>query len=261
MMDLTASACDASEAMRWSVSSLVDAMHLGSTGLPVGGFAYSQGLEQAHEDGLISDRDSAAHWIRDALILVLARQDLPYWLACHAAARQRSWNELDDLVQELVALRETAELRMESAQMGYSIMQLFHQWWPAPDGRTADAFNASGGGALENPCELPDALQRKLACNYTAAHATLCAIRTMPATVGLTVYVWSWLEAQVMAALKIVPLGQRDGQWLLHQARQWIEQSVQIARETPLAQAGSAPFGLAILSARHETQYTRLFRS
>ena len=221
---------------------MVDALHLASASLPVGGFAYSQGLEQAHASGLVLRRDQAAEWIRDVLLQVLARQDLPLWLACHDAAVQGQWDSLEQHTRALVALRESAEFRLESRQMGYSLMQLYPQWL--------------------HPEQMPRSEQlESLARNYTAAHATLTALRGMSWSIGLTAYVWSWLESQVMAAVKILPLGQRDGQWLFHEARGWVAQAVQDARHVDVDAAGSAAFGLAILSARHETQYSRLFRS
>lgn len=221
---------------------MVDALHLASASLPVGGFAYSQGLEQAHASGLVQNRVQAAQWIRDALLLVQARQDLPLWLACHDAATQRQWEILEQHARALVALRESAEFRLESQQMGYSLMQLYPQWLSAE----------------QMPCHR---LLEILARNYTAAHATLAALRAMPWPVGLTAYVWSWLESQVMSAVKILPLGQRDGQWLFHEARSWVAQAVQGARDVDVNTAGTAAFGLALLSTRHETQYSRLFRS
>jgi len=223
-------------------SGMVDALHLASASLPVGGFAYSQGLEQAHASGLVLSRDQAAEWIHDVLLQVLARQDLPLWLACHDAAVKGQWEVLEQHTQTLVALRESAEFRLESRQMGYSLMQLYPQWL-SPE---------------QMPCSQRLA---SLARNYTTAHATLTALRGMSWSIGLTAYVWSWLEGQVMAAVKILPLGQRDGQWLLHQARGWVTQAVQAARQVDVNAAGTAAFGLAILSTRHETQYSRLFRS
>ena len=221
---------------------MIDALHLASASLPIGGFAYSQGLEQAHASGLVQNRVQAADWLRDALLLVLARQDLPLWLACHDAATRANWEVLAQHTQSLVALRESAEFRLESQQMGYSLMQLYPQWVRPED----------------MPCS---AMQESLARNYTAAHATLTALRRMGWSVGLIAYIWSWLESQVMAAVKILPLGQRDGQWLLHQARGWVAQAVQGARDVDANAAGTAAFGLAMLSTRHETQYSRLFRS
>lgn len=222
--------------------SMVDALHLASASLPVGGFAYSQGLEQAHANGLLSCREDAARWIRDVLLLVLARQELVLWVACHSATTKGRYAELERHVSRLCALRETAEFRLESRQMGFSMVQMYPQW--------IDDQQMPSGEILD-----------RLALNYTAAHAALTALRGLPCTVGLAAYVWSWLESQVMASIKIIPLGQRDGQWLLHQARPWLDKALDLATRTSLAEAGSAAFGLSIASAWHETQYCRLFRS
>lgn len=134
--------------------------------------------------------------------------------------------------------------------MAYSLIQLAGDWL------TEDASDT------EHAClKLPDDLRELLCRSHTAAHAWLSARRGIPSQTGLTIYVWSWVEAQVAAAVKIVPLGQRDGQRLLHQARAWIDTAVRVANNTPLEDAATAAFGLTILSARHETQYSRLFRS
>jgi urease accessory protein len=220
----------------------LDALHLASPALPIGGFAYSQGLEQAHALAQVIDKASAATWIEDHLLLVLARQELPWWLACYEAASACDWPLLQRHVQTLMALRETAEFRLESKQMAYSLVRLFDQWLPLEDRPPEDVVQAVSG-------------------NLTAAHATLCASRRLDKVPALTAYLWAWLENQVLAAVKIIPLGQLDGQALMHGLKPCVAQAIEQARHTALCQAASAPIGLAIMSAFHETQYTRLFRS
>lgn len=224
----------------------LDAMHLASPSLPVGGFAYSQGLEQAHASGLVRDKASAQIWIGDALLLILARQELPAWLACFRYTRRQDWQSVMALTDDLAALRETAELRLESRQMAYSMIRLYAQWLP------------EGFPEAIKPSEQ---VKAKLATNYTMAHAVLCGLRLTDERIGLTAFVWSWLENQVLAAIKTVPLGQLDGQALLHELKPSVTQAMTIAQETPLDLAASAPIGLAMISSQHETQYSRLFRS
>jgi urease accessory protein len=77
----------------------------------------------------------------------------------------------------------------------------------------------------------------------------------------LTAYLWSWVENQVLAAMKIVPLGQVEGQELLHRLKEDIPAACLVAQSIRITEAGSAAFGLALTSTRHETQYSRLFRS
>ena len=221
------------------IQSLLSALHLASPALPVGGFAYSQGLEQAIEDRWVTQVEQAYVWIRDVLLLNLARQELPLWLVCHRAVMQLDWSALATANQELYALRETAEFRLESVQMGHSMTKLFAQW---PQGAALNALSI----------EL---------WTYPASYAALAAISGVDETMASTAYLWSWVENQVLAAVKIIPLGQIDGQKLLHRLKGDVERATEIARSTDPAHAGSAAFGLAVASARHESQYSRLFRS
>lgn len=221
------------------LNALLSALHLASPALPVGGFAYSQGLEQAIEDRWVADMDQAYVWIRDGLLLNLARQELPWWLHCYDAAAEQHWDILLDGNQQLSAMRETAELRLESLQMGYSMAKLFAQW------PSAQALAA-----------LTD-----VTWSYPAAFAALAACTGVEKETALAAYLWSWVENQVLAAIKTVPLGQIEGQQLLHRLKEDIAAACVVAQSTSTAEAGSAPFGLALVSARHETQYSRLFRS
>ena len=220
----------------------IDALHLASPLLPIGGFAYSQGLEQAQASGWVTDRGSAEVWIRDALLLVLAQQELPAWLACFRATRRSDWATVIELAYEWTALRETAELRLESRQMAYSMVRLFEQW-VVPERMP------------------PTGVMQRIATNHTMAHATLCGLRFNDETIALSAFVWAWLENQVLSAVKIVPLGQLDGQVLMHALKPAVGQAIATAQVTDLSAAGSAPVGLAMVSSQHETQYTRLFRS
>lgn len=220
----------------------LDALHLSSPLLPIGGFAYSQGLEQAQASGWVTDRDSAEAWIRDTLLLVLAQQELPAWLVCFRATRRNDWATVIELTQEWAAMRETAELRLESRQMAYSLVRLFEQW-VVPEHMP------------------PTGVMQRIAINHTMAHATLCGLRFNDETIGLSAFIWAWLENQVLSAVKIVPLGQLDGQRLTHALKPDIGPAIATAQATDLGAAGSATVGLAMVSSQHETQYTRLFRS
>jgi len=221
------------------LNALLSALHLASPALPVGGFAYSQGLEQAVEDGWVTDREQTYVWIRDSLLLNLARQELPWWLYCYEAAARQDWSVLIKGNQQLAALRETAELRLESKQMGYSMARLFAQW----------------------PCAQALAQRSELAWSYPAAYAALAACSGIASDAALAAYLWSWVENQVLAAMKTVPLGQIEGQELLHRLKDDIARACLTAQSTSLSDAGSAAWGLALASTRHETQYSRLFRS
>ena len=222
-----------------NANAILAALHLASPALPVGGFAYSQGLEQAIEDRWVTNMESAYRWIRDGLVLNLARQELPWWLACYRAAAQSDWMRVVEVNDRLHALRETGEFRLESVQMGHSMAKLFAQW---PQGQ-------------------PLADLTEVVWVYPSAHAALAAVSGVTQELALSAYLWSWIENQVLAAVKSVPLGQIEGQALLHRLKVDIVHAMEIAENINSEEAGSAAFGLAITSARHETQYSRLFRS
>jgi urease accessory protein UreF len=104
------------------------ALHLASPALPIGGFAYSQGLEQAIEDRLVHDAQTAQIWIHDILMFSLAKQELVLWIGAHDAVSADDIQALDRINTEILSLRETREFRLESTQMGQSLAKLFPQW-------------------------------------------------------------------------------------------------------------------------------------
>jgi urease accessory protein len=213
-------------------------LQLASPSLPVGAYSYSQGLEAAVEAGVVTNAESAARWIGDVMALSLAGMEAPIFLRLAAAweaddvEAARRWNA------EFVASRETAELRGETLQMAYSLRHLLRDLG-------VDA------AALERIEELA----------YPAAFAFAVAAWRIDAREALAAYLFAWAENQVLAALKSVPLGQTDGQRILLELANRIPAVVEgaaAARDEDLANL--AP-GLALASARHETQYSRIFRS
>jgi urease accessory protein len=220
------------------------ALHLASPALPIGGFAYSQGLEQAIEDRLVHDAQTAQIWIHDILMFSLAKQELVLWIGAHDAVSADDIQALDRINTEILSLRETREFRLESRQMGQSLAKLFPQWPEA-----------------QHFIQQLKAYPKTIALTYTAAFAAICAASKIPLELGLTSYLWGWAENQVVAAVKQIPLGQSAGQAILHELKKSIPEAIAIACNTPADELGSAAIGLAITSARHENQYSRLFRS
>ncbi|MGH8619585.1 MAG: urease accessory protein UreF [Burkholderiales bacterium] len=212
-------------------------LQLASPTLPVGAYSYSQGLEAAVEAGLVSTADNALRWITDILAYSVARMEAPVLLRlCRAwtaqdAAAVAYWNAL------FLASRETAELRAETAQMGYSLTRLL------------DTLAIGTSMTDEEEIAFPTAFARAVA-----------AWRIDPQQ-ALVAYLWAWAENQVMAAVKAVPLGQTDGQRLLLALGATLSEAVMEAARLADDELGNFSPGLALLSARHETQYSRLFRS
>ena len=148
------------------------------------------------------------------------------------------------LNDDFLASRETAELRAETVQMGWSLVRLLAE---------LDAFAALPGWrgrllAIEAPC-------------FPTVWSAAAAAWQVPPDQALAAYLWAWAENQVMAAVKAVPLGQSAGQRLLATLGERIPALAEGALALPEAAWSNYTPGLAIASCRHETQYTRLFRS
>lgn len=205
-------------------------LQLASPTLPVGAYSYSGGLEAAIEAGLVKDAASAARWIGDVLEHSVGRMEAPVLSRMlREPARLAEWNEL------FLASRETAELRAETVQMGYSLARLL-----------ADV------GADPVPLEEP---------SYPAAYAHAVAAWKVEPSRALVAYLFAWVENQVMAAVKAVPLGQTEAQRMLLALGERAEAAAHAAMEVDDASLGNFTPGLAMLSSLHETQYSRLFRS
>jgi urease accessory protein len=217
-----------------ALGTLLALLQLASPTLPVGGFAYSQGLETAIGDGTVHDAATAQRRIGDLLSLVLARFEAPLWLRVHDAVCAADetlvarWNE------ELLATRETAELRAETLQMGASLLRVF------------------AALKLSTP---------HLEATYPAAFAIACARLGIARDDGLAAYLWAWTENQALVAMKTIPLGQQAGQAMLTALHPVIRGAVETAAALADDELGTAAVGFALQSARHETQYSRLFRS
>lgn len=226
-------------------AALVRLLQLASPTLPVGAYSYSQGLEWAVESGRIGDEAAAADWIEGALQASPAGLEVPLLRAMMDGWRAQVSPRLESLNETFLASRESAELRAETLQMGYSLARLVHE---------LDSFESAALARLE-------AIDR---ASFPLVWSFVCTQWHIEPQDALAAYLWSWLENQVMAAVKLVPLGQAAGQRLLRRIGERIAPLV--ARALPGDDKwedrlhGFAP-ALAIASSRHETQYTRLFRS
>jgi urease accessory protein len=220
-------------------TALTQLLRLASPMLPVGAYAYSQGMEWAVEDGAIGDEADALAWIADLLQFNVGTLEAPMWRRLH-----RAWQERDDASarhwnERFIATRETAEFRSETLQMGGALRAV-----------------------LEATREIDTAaLDRIAAPAFPTAFSFAAHGLGIPLREGLTGYLWAWAENQVSAAMKLVPLGQSSGQRMLVSLIALLPGIADGA--LALEEDGLSNFApaLAIASSRHETQYTRLFRS
>jgi urease accessory protein len=224
---------------------LAQALRLASPALPVGGFSYSQGLEWAVEAGTVADEAGAQVWIADGLALPLARFELPLLLRLLRAWAAGDTPRVRALDAACLAAREAREPREEAQRMGHALDALLKV---LPEFATRAASPPAA---------------------WITVFAEACATLRLPEDAALTAYAMAWCENQTAAAVKLVPLGQSAAQRILSaliaalpDALVEAQRRAQAGDETdPLAGLETSLPGLAIACARHETQYTRLFRS
>lgn len=235
---------DAIIPMTIDLNEITALMQLASPALPIGGYSYSQGLEAAIDSGLVKDAASAERWIQEVFLGIFARSEAPLWLLSYQAWADGDQKAVQDLNDYFLASRETQELRAETEQMGWSLLQIAQSLgW--------------GGESVERLAGMKP-LSLLTAHTYASFHLKIQAQN------GLAAYAFSWIENQVAASLKAIPLGQVAGQQALTKIRLLVPQMVAGAKErakSDLSMIDNFSPMLAILSSRHETQYSRLFRS
>lgn len=206
---------------------------------PVGAYAYSSGLESAIHRGWVSDASALRAWIDGVMVYGLARLDVPVLARCYAAWQAGDASALKHWSAVLRATRETAELEQEDRQLGSALARLL------------DGLGVADASVWRERCDV------SYPCMFALA-AVRWHIDVRTAACG---YLWAWCENQVTAAMKLMPLGQTAGQQVLTA----VAGSITGAADNGLArvdeEVGQQLHGLAMASAWHETQYSRLFRS
>jgi urease accessory protein len=218
-------------------AALLQLIWLASPALPVGGFSYSEGLEAAVDQGLVTDERTVADWLADQLHLNLARGDLAVIAQAVPAWRAPDLQRIAALNDWVLQTRESAELRQQTEQMGRSLVEWAKAVHPA----------------------LVEGLAQGL--TYPTAFALAASASGASTREVLLCFAFGWAENMTQSAIKSVPLGQSAGQRILQRLAAEIPQAVDEA--LVLGDEDRQAFSplLAILSARHETQYSRLFRS
>jgi urease accessory protein len=217
---------------------LLRLFHLVSPALPVGAYAYSQGLEYAVHAGWIRDEAGTLAWLEGLSSRAVGTLDLPILYRLQGAWQTGNLSAVDRWNAQLLASRETAELRAEDLHLGGALARVLIQ------------LEVPGAGRWT---ERPTA--------FATLFALAAAQWRIDAGDTLRGYLWAWSDNQVLAAIKLVPLGQSAGQRLLHRLIQSMPGIVERACHLEDGEIGVAVVSQTLASSWHESQYSRLFRS
>ena len=213
-----------------------------SPAYPVGAFSYSHGLETAVEDALVTRRADLVAYIETVLRHGAGKVDAALLVAAWRAANSDKPRVLDQVAQLAAAWRGTAETALETMQQGGSFTSITIAAWP--DARFA-AFAGRHAGRLAHP----------------VAFGAVAGFQGVPLLASVTAWLAAFGANLVSAGLRLVPLGQTDGQLAIAALQPIVQAAAQEALLADLDTMGTAAPMLELLSMRHETQYTRLFRS
>ena len=213
-----------------------------SPAYPIGAFSYSHGVETAVEEGFIKDRATLVTWLETVLKDGTGRVDGALFAAAWRAASADDWPAFDAIAERAAAWRGTSEMALESRQQGGSFLSITRNAWPHA---TLAAVHERLGGELALP----------------VAVALAAAVHGIAIEAALEGYLHAFTANLISAAVRAVPLGQSDGQIALASLEGWVQKAVAAALVSDLDEVGTATPLLDWCSMRHETQYTRLFRS
>jgi len=214
-----------------------------SPAYPIGAFSYSHGIETAVEEGFIKDRASLIAWMETVLQAGTGRVDSALFAAAWRAAEAKDWPEFDAIAERAAAWRGTSEMALESRQQGGSFLSITRNAWRHAD---LDTAHERLGGEIALP----------------VAVALAAAAHGIALEMALSGYLHAFTANLISAALRTVPLGQSDGQLALAALEVYVIRTVRAALAVEqLDEVGTATPLLDWCSLRHETQYTRLFRS
>ncbi|NET44824.1 urease accessory protein UreF [Okeania sp. SIO2B3] len=223
-------------------------LQLASPALPVGAYSYSEGIEVLVTRGKISDYDSLKNWLIDSLKFGSIRLEAALIIRAYWETNSGNLPLLNNWNNWATAVKETEELRLQSLQMGRTLIRLFMNIQP------------------DLSTELMSFIQNKLEtetdfCNFAIAYGLISASWKIEIETAILSYLHSWATNLVNAGVKLIPLGQTVGQKLLWELQNQIVLSAKEILKLKDDELNSCSWGLSLASMAHEVQYTRLFRS
>jgi urease accessory protein len=230
---------------RFSPLSLLRQQTWLSPAFPTGSYSYSHALEWAVEAGDIHDRKSLVDWLQADLCHGSGRNEAIFFIEAWRCATEDNCEKLLKVAELAAAFRGTSEFALETSQQAASCLATLRRVWPDP--------------LLETFSELLSELG--IAPVFSVVLGVLAARQDIPVTLALPAFLQSCLANLVTAGVRLIPLGQTDGQLAIAQLEEAVLAASEQAKQAKIQDLGSAAFMVDLASALHETQYTRLFRS
>jgi urease accessory protein len=224
---------------------LLDLMTLLSPSFPVGGYVYSHGIEYAVEEGRIKNEDDLCLWINAALSKGTGRIDGALFKLAWTAVTENKFEELQWAVERSDVMRGTSEMALESSSQGKAFLDTVSQIWKLEK--------------LDNAIEVIGSTGRQ--ATYPIAVAVVSAASDIPLRAALLAYFHAFSVNLVSAGIRLVPLGQVAGQRCIEELKSSINDMTETIFLGKIEDLGTAAPIIDWASMKHETQYTRLFRS
>ena len=213
-----------------------------SPAYPIGAFSYSSGIEWAVEAGDITDAAALQHWLAVMLADGSGFCDAVFFVHAHRAVGQADDGALRAVAELAAAFAPSKERHLETTAQGRAFLETTRAAWPTP---ALDRLLAIWDGAIALPL----------------AVGVACAGHGIALAPALQAYLHALAANLVSAGVRLIPLGQTDGQRVLAALEPVVAATAERALATALEDVGGAAFRADLASMRHETQHTRLFRS
>jgi urease accessory protein len=216
-----------------------------SPAFPIGSYSYSHGTEWAVEAGHVHNRETLVDWLEADLRYGSVRNEAIFFIEAWRCAVDDDRAKLFDVSELAAAFRGTSEFALEASQQGTACLNTLRHVWPHP---------------------LLDWLSETIQHHHIkAVLAVVLAVgaakQCMPASLALPAFLQGYIANLVTAGIRLIPLGQTDGQLVIAELEQAILAASVQAENATIQDLGSAGFMVDLASMAHETQYTRLFRS
>jgi urease accessory protein len=237
--------CSAGEQCCLPPGSLLRMQSWLSPAFPTGSYSYSHGIEWAVEAGHIHDREGLVDWLEADLCYGSGRNEAVFFLEAWRCAAKSDCEGLIEIAELAAAFRGTSEFALESSQQATACLATLRRVWPD---RVVERLSE-----LLSERSVPPALAVVLGAR--------AAGQRVPYGLALPAFLQSYVANLVTAAVRLIPLGQTDGQLAIAGLEQAVLAASAQAEQTTIRDLGSAAFMVDLASASHETQYTRLFRS